>query len=157
MSTTNRCEASEIEKFRHHMPLQMRFNDIDMLGHLNNSVYLTFMDLAKARYFREVNGAEVDISEMGVVIVNINANFCIPTFFDEEIEAETAVVEIGEKSIVLEQKIYSVPGHQVKCSCRTVMAGFDIKTNTSKPISEEWIRKFEAYEGRPLRRTKKNV
>ncbi|WP_300507609.1 thioesterase family protein [uncultured Duncaniella sp.] len=151
--STNRCEAG-IDTFRHHLPLQMRFNDIDLLGHLNNSVYLTFMDLAKARYFEEVNGGPVDIRTMGVVIVNINANFCIPTFFHEQIEAETAVVAIGEKSITLEQRIYSVPDRQVKCSCRTVMAGFDIRTNTSIPISEEWVKKFEAYEGRKLQKIK---
>lgn len=152
--STNRCEAADVNYFRHHMPLQMRFNDIDMLGHLNNSVYLTFMDLAKARYFNEVNGAPVDISKMGIVIVNINANFCIPTFFNEEIEVETAAVAIGEKSLTLEQRIYSVPDHQVKCSCRTVMAGFDIQTNTGMPIPEEWVRKIEAYEGRTLRKPK---
>ncbi len=152
--STNRCEAVDVEEFRHRMPLQMRFNDIDMLGHLNNSVYLTFMDLAKARYFEAANGGPVDISTMGIVIVNINANFCIPTFFNEEIEVETAAVKIGEKSLTLEQRIYSVPGHQVKCSCRTVMAGFDVKTNTSVPISEEWVKKFEAFEGRKLQHLK---
>ena len=40
--------------FRHHQPVQMRFTDIDMLGHLNNNVYLTFMDLAKVEYFAAV-------------------------------------------------------------------------------------------------------
>lgn len=150
----NRCEAAAVEQFRHHMPLQMRFNDIDMLGHLNNSVYLTFMDLAKARYFEAVNGGTVDISTMGIVVVNVNANFCIPTFFDEEIEVETATVAIGEKSLTLEQHIYSVPDRQVKCSCRTVMAGFDIKTNTGMPISADWVKKIEAYEGRGLQKIK---
>lgn len=152
--SNNRCEASEVEIFRHHIPLQMRFNDIDMLGHLNNSVYLTFMDLAKAKYFNEVNGAPVDISTIGIVVVNINANFCVPTFFDEEIEVETAVIAIGDKSMTLEQRIYSVPDRQVKCSCRTVMAGFDVKTNTGMSISEEWVKKIENYEGRKLRKAK---
>ena len=151
--STNHCEVG-IDAFRHHIPRQMRFNDIDLLGHLNNSVYLTFMDLGKARYFEAVNGGPVDIREMGVVIVNINANFCVPTFFHEEIEVETAAVAIGEKSITLEQRIYALPDRQVKCSCRTVMAGFDIKTNTSMPISDEWVKKFEAYEGRKLQKKK---
>ncbi|MCM1076915.1 MAG: acyl-CoA thioesterase [Bacteroides sp.] len=155
MSDTNRCETG-MDTFRHRMPLQMRFNDIDLLGHLNNSVYLTFMDLAKARYFEDVNGGPVDISRMGIVIVNINANFCAPTFFNEEIEVETATVAIGEKSLTLEQRIYSMPGHQVKCSCRTIMAGFDIRSNTSIPISDEWVKKFETYEGRPLQKKKKS-
>ncbi|MDE5915137.1 MAG: acyl-CoA thioesterase, partial [Duncaniella sp.] len=99
--------------------------------------------------------SSVDIRTLGVEIVTNNANFCVPTFFNEEIAVETAAVAIGEKSITLEQRIYSVPDHQVKCSCRTIMAGFDIKTNTSMPISEEWIEKFESYEGRPLRKHKK--
>ena len=110
--SSNYCE-SVIENYRHRMPLQMRFNDIDMLGHLNNSVYLTFMDLAKARYFEAVNGGEVDIRKMGVVIVNINANFCAPTFFHEEIEVETGVVSIGEKSLMIEQRVRAVKTGQM--------------------------------------------
>ena len=31
--------------FRHTLPLQLRFNDIDLLGHVNNSVYFSFYDL----------------------------------------------------------------------------------------------------------------
>lgn len=147
------CE-SDVETYRHRMPLQIRFNDIDMLGHLNNSVYLTMMDLAKARYFEAANGGPVDIRTIGVVVVNVNANFCAPTFLDEEIEVETATLAIGEKSLTLEQRIYAVRDHQVKCTCRTIMSGFDIRTNTSIPISEEWIEKLERYEDRPLLRKK---
>lgn len=136
------------------MPLQMRFNDIDMLGHLNNSVYLTFMDLAKTDYFRQVLGGKLEWENIGVVIVNINCNFCAPVFFDDEIEVETAVVAIGEKSLTLEQRIYSPKDGQVKCECRTIMSGFDVRTNTSTPITQEWIDALERYENRTLRKSK---
>ncbi len=149
----NYC-APHIKSFKHRMPLQMRFNDIDMLGHLNNSVYLTFMDLAKARYFEEVLGGKLEWDKIGVVIVNINCNFCAPTFFDEQIEVETAVVAIGEKSLTIEQRIFSPASGQVKCDCRTIMSGFDMTTNTSAPILPEWIAAFEAYEGKTLRKPK---
>ena len=33
--------------FRHTLPLQLRFNDIDLLGHVNNSVYFSFYDAGK--------------------------------------------------------------------------------------------------------------
>lgn len=146
--------SPHIKSYRHHMPLQMRFNDIDMLGHLNNSVYLTFMDLAKTDYFRKVLGEKLEWDKIGVVIVNINCNFCAPTFFDDTIEVETAVVAIGEKSLTLEQRIYSPDNGQVKCECRTIMSGFDMTTNTSTPILPEWIEAFEAYENRTLRKSK---
>ncbi len=40
--------------FNHRLELQIRFNDIDMFGHLNNSVYLQFFDLGKMNYFNTV-------------------------------------------------------------------------------------------------------
>lgn len=147
----NYC-APHIKSFRHRMPLQMRFNDIDMLGHLNNSIYLTFMDLAKTRYFEAVLGENLKWDRIGVVIVNINCNFCAPTFFNEEIEVETAVVAIGEKSLTIEQRVFSPSTGQVKCDCRTIMSGFNMETNTSAPILPEWVKAFEDYENRTLRK-----
>ena len=141
------CEGG-ILHFRHHMPLQMRFNDIDMLGHLNNSVYFTFMDLAKTRYFQAVLGDKLKWGEIGVVVVNVNCDFCVPTFFDDEIEVETAVIAIGEKSLTLEQRVYSPADGRVRCRCRTIMSGFNAKTLKSVPISDEWREALEQYEGR---------
>ena len=45
--------------FRHTLPLQLRFNDIDLLGHVNNSVYFSFYDLGKARYFETVKAQPI--------------------------------------------------------------------------------------------------
>ncbi len=142
----NRCETPQPGHFRHHMPLQMRFNDIDMLGHLNNSVYFTFMDLAKTRYFQAVLGDKLRWGEIGVVIVNVNCDFCSPTFFDDDIEVETAVIAMGEKSLTLEQRVYSPSKGDVKCRCVTVMSGFDARTLTSAPITDEWREAIEKYE-----------
>ena len=92
------CEGG-IKHFRHHMPVQMRFNDIDMLGHLNNSVYFTFMDLAKARYFQAVLGDKFRWGNIGVVIVNVNCDFCAPSFFDVAREVGSALAAIVANSL----------------------------------------------------------
>ena len=57
---------------RHITPVQIRFNDIDMLGHLNNSIYMQFMDLAKAAYFAQfMEGGRFDWGEVTLVIANL--------------------------------------------------------------------------------------
>lgn len=144
----NHCDTIKAGQFRHHLPVQIRFNDIDVLGHLNNSVYFTFMDLAKTRYFQAVLSEKLRWGQVGVVIVNVNCDFCAPVFFDDDIEVETAVTAIGEKSLTLEQHVFSPADGQVKCRCTTVMAGFDPKTLTSAPILPEWRAALEAYENR---------
>ena len=41
-------------KFRHTLPIQLRFNDVDKFGHVNNTVYFSFYDLGKTEYFASV-------------------------------------------------------------------------------------------------------
>ena len=40
--------------FRHILPIQIRFNDVDKFGHVNNTVYFQFYDTAKTDYFATV-------------------------------------------------------------------------------------------------------
>ncbi|MDE6037469.1 MAG: acyl-CoA thioesterase, partial [Duncaniella sp.] len=46
------------------------------------------------------------------------------------------------------QRVYSPADERVRCRCRTVMSGFNAKTLTSVPISDEWREALEEYEGR---------
>jgi acyl-CoA thioester hydrolase len=39
-------------QFHHSVPIQLRFNDFDVLGHVNNSVYFTFYDWEKRIFQR---------------------------------------------------------------------------------------------------------
>ena len=40
--------------FHHTLPIQLRFNDVDKFGHVNNTVYFSFYDLGKTEYFASV-------------------------------------------------------------------------------------------------------
>ena len=132
------------------MPLQVRFNDIDILGHINNSVYLSFMDLAKAEYLTGATPARVEIGGIAVAIVNINCNFYSPGYFNEPLEVVTAVTRISHRSLTLEQRIFDPETGDVKCIATTVMAGFDPKTATGIEIPQEFIDDIEAFEQRKV-------
>jgi acyl-CoA thioester hydrolase len=136
-------------KFYHTTPIQLRFNDFDALGHVNNSVYFSFYDLGKTSYFNEVL-PEVSISkEVGVVIANIQVSFLLPVYPGENVAVETAVVEIGNKSFKLLQQLIDIDTNEVKCVCHTVMVCFDAKTKSSHPISGEWRKAMADFEGNP--------
>lgn len=138
--------------FRHCQPLQIRFSDIDMLGHLNNNVYLTFMDLAKIRYFSAVKGTPITAQDLAMVVVHIDCDFLAPTFLDDNIEVWTRVTRIGDRSLNLEQRIVNADTGEVKCIGRTVMAGYDPATALGAPLREDWITLIEAFEQHPLRK-----
>lgn len=148
-STNKRVPDPQVP-YHHSVELQTRFNDADMLGHLNNTVYLSFMDLGKTRYFTDVMGGDVDWHNIGIVVVHIDCDYFAPAFLDEPLAVATTVVYVSAHSFKLEQRIYNSATGQVKCIGSTIMAGFDIKTGASLPIDPAWTAAFSAYEGRQL-------
>jgi acyl-CoA thioester hydrolase len=134
--------------FKHRQKVQIRFNDIDLLGHVNNTVYMEFMDIAKANYFKAVLKHEWKWNAIGLVVVNINCDFCAQTFIEEPIEVLTTVTKISERSLRLEQRVINSINEEVKCVCRTIMAAFDPKTMTGAEIQPEWVEALSEYEGR---------
>ena len=89
----------EIE-FHHSLPIQLRFNDVDKFGHVNNTVYFSFYDLGKTEYFASVCPG-VDWEKDGIVVVHIEADFLAQIFSSDHIAVQTAVCEIGTKSFHL--------------------------------------------------------
>lgn len=135
--------------FKHVMPVQIRFSDVDQFGHVNNSVYFSLYDLAKTNYLREVSRKN-DFGNFAVVVANINANFLAPVFFSDELMIETACVQLGNKSFTLLQRAVVKDSGAVKCECRTVMVMYDMLTKEPLPIPEKYKNLVCEYEGKTL-------
>ena len=133
-------------QFRHTFPVQLRFSDVDQLGHVNNSVYFSLYDLAKTTYFNDVMNRENKWHEAKIVVANIQASFLAPVFFRENIVIRTATVHLGNKSLTLMQQAVNADTNEVKCTCQTVMVGYDLESKSSQPISEEWKQAIKAFE-----------
>lgn len=136
-------------KFRHVLPVQIRFSDVDQYGHMNNSSYFSLYDLAKTSYIREVFG-ERDWKELGIVVANINADFLAPVFFSDELEIETTVIHLGHKSFTLLQRAYNKASGVLKCQCRTVMVGYDILTKEPVDLPDDFKEAVCRYEEKRL-------
>ena len=71
----NPHELPPLDLFHHRTPLQLRFSDVDVLGHVNNTVYFAFFDTGKAHYFTAVRGELGDWKHVDTVISNVNCAF----------------------------------------------------------------------------------
>lgn len=140
-------------QFNHTLPIQLRFNDIDKFGHVNNTVYFSFYDLGKTEYFTSVC-PHVDWEKDGIVVVHIEANFLAQIYASDRIAVQTAVTEIGTKSFHLVQRVIDMETQEVKCVCTSIMVAFDLNKHESKPLDEKWIEAICLYEGRDLRKKK---
>lgn len=136
--------------FRCSTPVQLRFSDIDMLGHVNNSRYFELFDLAKNDYFTRVAGGHLEWERLPVMIVNINCDYLSQTTLQEPVEVLTQVDHIGDKSFVLIQQLVNSDTREVKCSCAVTMVNFDPVARVPATVSQEWREAMAAFEGREL-------
>ena len=143
--------------FRCRLPLQLRFNDVDVLGHVNNTVYFSFYDTGKAFYFKEVTRHPIDWKHVDTVVANVNCAYIAPIVFGDDIEVLTTCVSVSEKSFKLLQMIRERKTGQAKSVCETVMVSFDPSTGSAVPLSEEWKRQMCEYEGRGLSKKAFNI
>lgn len=127
-----------LSEFKYSHPLQIRFSDVDVLGHVNNTVYLAYYDTGKAWFFSEIHERIIEWQKVETVIANIDCCYVNPTFFGEEIEVFTRCESISEKSFRVLQIIAMKNTGQIKSACETVMVCFDPMSQKSIPVPEHW-------------------
>jgi len=137
---------NRLKKFRHVMPLQIRFNDVDKFGHVNNTVYFQFYDTAKTNYFSTVC-KDVDWEKVAIVVVKIEAEFDAQVRYDSQIEAHTRTTKIGTTSFHLEQEVVDRDTQEVKSRCLSVMVLYDLTTHQPLPFPKTWRQAITRYDG----------
>lgn len=138
------------ETFRTTLPIQIRFNDIDPLGHINNNEYFSYFDLGKTTYFEELRGLAVNWLEGFIVIAHMDVDFLRPIFYKEQIVVDSKITKLGEKSGVFLQQIRNVKTGEVKCRCESVFVTFDAETQKPVSIPPLWREAISKFEGKEM-------
>ncbi|WP_045031619.1 acyl-CoA thioesterase [Draconibacterium sediminis] len=133
-------------KQKHSVPVQIRFNDIDLMGHVYNAKYQEFFDLARLKYFGTVLGDLISWTHKGLVIASVKVDYMQPTYLEDEIHVETSVSSLGEKSLEMTQAVYKNNGPEPVAICKSVMVCFDMKARVSETIPKDWRDKFVDFE-----------
>lgn len=124
---------------------QLRFNDIDILGHLNNTVYFSLYDLGKAKYMEEVGLREPGPVAPTSVIADVHCSYFKPVHYGDEIYIETSCSEVGNKHFILDQEMIDSNG-DIRSRCRTVMVYIDPSTQKAVPLPQHYRDKIAHFE-----------
>jgi acyl-CoA thioester hydrolase len=119
--------------------------DLDPFGHVNNGVYLSYYDIGRFHYLTLIK-EYIHWKTLEMVIVRTEVDFTESIHFDDDISVESKVIEIGNKSFKMMQRIVDNKTGNIKSKCIAVISGYDRQNNTSKEISQEFKEKVKAFE-----------
>lgn len=134
----NPHEIPSADIFTHRLPIQIRFSDVDVIGHVNNIIFLQYYDTGKAAFMTDLLKRTISWYEVDVVVANIDCAFIAPILYGENIEVLTACTYIHDKSFKLLQMLRNSETKEVKSICETVMVSFDPDTQKVAPLKDEW-------------------
>lgn len=109
--------------------IQVRFADLDVLGHVNNSIYLSYFEMARVHYFNSVLGTNYNWLEEGFVLVKNEVEYLKPVYLNDDVRVSMAVEKIGNKSFTLSYGL-SV-NDELRSRGSSVMVGFNGNTHQS--------------------------
>lgn len=125
--------------------IQMRFADVDMLGHVNNVNQQHYFDVGKSDYFRKVLKSRAPWRGDGLITVTTNNTYLSQIRYEENIFVRTHIENIGNKSITIFQQVVNAAG-EVKSESRSVLVAFNFARQESIPVPEKWRKRIVSYE-----------
>jgi len=125
--------------FVHEEPV--RFRDIDAMGHVNNAVFLTYIESARAAYFWHL-GIARSLEDLTLVVARVEIDFRAPVGFPEVVDVGVRAGRFGEKSFGLDHEL-RVRGELV-AEAKTVLVAYDYDQAQTVEIPAEWREKLAA-------------
>lgn len=130
-------------RFVHRQPVVLR--DLDGFGHVNNAVYLTYIENARVAYLKEVVSAR-RIEEIRNIMASVTINYRAPATYGDVIEVGVRVDRIGTKSFILVHELCTRDG-RVLADATSVQVMYDYEREETTPFPADWLALFERYEG----------
>jgi acyl-CoA thioester hydrolase len=138
---TDRLDATP----RHVHEFHVRFGDIDVLGHVNNCRYLTYLEDARVSMFRLDPMREGRASLQGLVVARHEIDYRRPLLFGPDpVRVETWVTELRSASFSLAYEVRDDEHLYARAS--SVMVAYDIEKARARRLTDEELAFLKAYQ-----------
>ncbi len=138
------------------VPVEVRFRDLDAMGHVNNAVYLTYFEQARLAFWLSLQpglapGEAVEPSAIGFVLVRAECDYASPVRLGERLLVGCRAGDLGSSSFAFDYGVVAVGGSvdaevRAVASGRTVQVAWDWKEGRKAALSDDLKRRIEAFQ-----------
>jgi acyl-CoA thioester hydrolase len=129
----SKLERQELKKFPSISTDKLRYGDTDRQGHVNNAVFMTFLETGRVEVLHRPNSPIYD-DNAEFVLVNVNLNLQGEIRWPGEVQIGTAVSKIGNSSITFYQQVFQ--NEICVASAESVVVQMNTMTRKSQALSE---------------------
>ena len=139
----------QVDGYSLSVPIEVRFRDLDSMGHVNNAVYLTYFENARIAYWRAVPGVR-SRRNLDYILARAECDFRSPVTLDDDLFCHIRVAALGRSSFVFEYLLRDRSTGRVAAEGRTVQVMYDYATRKSQPLDPGVKAAIAEFEGRSI-------
>ncbi len=123
-------DLTDRQSFAYWYQENLRFSDIDMLGHVNNVAYAALIESGRIAYAREVLGMN-RLPGVILVMVRIEIDYRAELHYPAVVQIGSRLMRIGRTSLVLGNSVFKGD----LCAATSVTTLVTIDSATRRPVA----------------------
>ncbi|MEO5894857.1 MAG: thioesterase family protein [Vicinamibacterales bacterium] len=113
--------------------LEVRFRDCDAMGHVNNAVYLTYLEEARFAHWKTLAGRT---RAPGVILARVEVDYRKPATYGDILEIQIRLERFGNTSLIYTYVIQDQHGDRI-AEARSVLVSYDYATGKPVPVPDD--------------------
>lgn len=124
--------AENLADYKYSTPIFIRFSDIDAFGNVSNTIYLTYFEIARQHYWKDI--IQWDMGQNGVILGKSEINYLKPLVQEDQVKCYVRTSRIGNSSFdVIHVLVKTTDGIEEICTTgKTLCVSYDY--TAKKPI-----------------------
>ena len=124
--------------------VEVSFRDLDAMGHVNNAVYMSYLETARIKYLLELL-AVTSLHDLPVIMAEATCTFKAPAFFGEHLAVGAGVSRFGTKSFDMVYRIVAGDGRLIALG-KSVQVMYDYAAARTLVVPDDFKSKVHAFQ-----------
>ena len=137
---------TQSDGFRFKDTVQVRFGDVDMMGHVNNTSYFVYMEQGRILYFDEVIGYKREDSRWAMILAEATCSYKRPLFYRDVVEVWVRVSRLGNKSFTQEYQLIRQSDGALVATGNSVSVAYNYEDEQSIALPQQWRDNIASFE-----------
>jgi acyl-CoA thioester hydrolase len=118
----------------HEKEIEIRWRDVDGYGHVNNAVFLTYLEEARDEWLERALGPDGDAWDYVIARVEVDFRREL-TLADDRVVSRCELQSLGTSSVRTHEELVTIDG-EVAAEAEAVLVARDRETRRSRPLNE---------------------
>ena len=146
----------DTRQYKCRFEVEVRFRDLDPMGHVNNAVYFTYFEMARTAYVKALGlrfeGGSFQ-KAFPFIMAEIGCSYLSAAQITDVLKVHTRIARLGRKSFEYDYLVTSSTDGRNVATGQSVQVYYDYQTGQTLPIPDDFAKLIEEYECQTFDRT----